>query len=113
MITLTKRCPNNCEDGLYNRWAAWGNHNPEFVTCVTCNGRGVVEVKVGSYLYKETNYGDHGEVHITPIEVPGEMTLNELLTKLWLEGFNPDRIVSLVFAKADIYSLSQKEESLS
>lgn len=99
MFNITFKCPAiGCENGIVMDWDYKENVTKPN-TCTLCKGTGIKVELVGAYANVNVNYGDHAELHNTPLEVDPGITILELCKK----AFDQERfkeIQSIVIVKA-------------
>lgn len=111
MIEISHKCANiSCEGGRINVNRYHRDKEPEWRACGTCNGVGSTTTYVGALVNREQNYGDHGEVHTFALDVGPDVTIGELVRKLWNDndGYRVNGPLSVVFTKAEVYPFGEE-----
>ena len=57
---------------------------------------------------QEQNYGDHGEVHTFALDAGPDVTVGELVGKLWGGGAYRQGPLNVVFTKAEVYPFAEE-----
>lgn len=105
MIKVEFPCTNAlCENGLIKDIYAKIHLNEErpLVTCNVCNGTGKSVKHFGATTLIDVNMGDHGETRTEVIDFDSELTVKELLSKI----FDPTqyrKVVCLTFSPGHLY----------
>lgn len=106
MLEIEFPCTNNyyCKDGMVPDMYAKvepGKDKP-LVTCNVCNGTGKRIKHFGATTLIDVNMGDHGETRTEVIEFDSELTIKELLSKIF--GPKSKRTVtSVTFSPGHVY----------
>jgi len=110
MIELKHKCANvGCEDGKVNTNRYYRDQEPNWQVCSTCNGVGHTTTCIGALVTREQNYGDHGEVHTFALDVGPDVTIGELVGKLWGDNdFYRQGPLNVVFTKAEVYPFTEE-----